>query len=372
MTTSSKAIPIAETAVPATQLSDYTTELTCVQRATGAAYTPITRGPLNQTGTVGPLTNGDDVVCTFTNTNAAPTLKLVKDVRNSDGGTATADSWTLTANAAGTEQDARNISTPGGSDTPSDVFANVAYALAESPLPNTGGYSSTGEWACTGTGFTLNAAKNAVTMSLGGAAECTIINTDNAPTLKLVKDVRNSDGGTATADSWTLTANAAGTEQDARNISTPGGSDTPSDVFANVAYALAESPLPNTGGYSSTGEWACTGTGFTLNAAKNAVTMSLGGAAECTIINTDNAPTLKLVKDVRNTDGGTATADSWTLTANAAGTEQDARNISTRAARTPRPTCSPTSPTPWRRARCRTPAVTAAPVSGPAPEPGSP
>ena len=59
-------------------------------------------------------------------------------------------------------------------------------------------------------------------------------------------------------------------------------------MYAGIEYALAESPAPNTGGYSSTGEWSCVGTGFTLNAAKNGVTLALGGSATCTIINTDN------------------------------------------------------------------------------------
>ena len=214
-------------------------------------------------------------------------MKLVKDVRNSDGGTATADSWTLTANAAGTEQDARNISTPGGSDTPSDVFANVAYALAESPLPNTGGYSSTGEWACTGTGFTLNAAKNAVTMSLGGAAECTIINDDVAPLLKLVKVVDNlKSDSTKTPDNWTLYAESDNANLDDRDFDTLGGSGVLETVYAGVEYGLSEDPAPNTDGYSSTGEWSCEGTGFSLNDADTGVTMEVGGSATCQITNT--------------------------------------------------------------------------------------
>ena len=220
------------------------------------------------------LALGGSATCTIINTDNTPQLKLVKDVQNNDGGTATADSWTLTANAAGTEDDDRNISTPGGSDTLSNVYAGMSTRWPSLRAPNTGGYSSTGEWSCVGTGFTLNTAKNGVTLALGGSATCTIINTDNTPQLKLVKDVQNNDGGTATADSWTLTANAAGAEDDDRNISTPGGSDTLSNVYAGIEYALAESPAPNTGGYSSTGEWSCVGTGFTLNTA-NGVTLAL-------------------------------------------------------------------------------------------------
>ena len=70
--------------------------------------------------------------------------------------------------------------------------------------------------------------------------------------------------------------------------SRPRAGDTLSNVYAGIEYALAESPAPNTGGYSSTGKWSCVGTGFTLNTAKNGVTLALGGSATCTIINTDN------------------------------------------------------------------------------------
>ncbi len=173
-------------------------------------------------------------------------------------------------------------------------------------------------------GWTLNAAKNAVTVALGANVTCTIVNTDNGPTLKLVKTVTNNDGGTAVAADYTLSA-AAGAPNDGRNFSDAGNSATFHDVFAGHEYALSESPNPGTG-YSSTGEWSCTA-GGTLNAAKNAVTVALGANVTCTIVNTDNKPTLKLVKTVTNNDGGTAVAADYTLSA-AAGAPSDGRNFS--------------------------------------------
>ena len=65
--------------------------------------------------------------------------------------------------------------------------------------------------------------------------------------MKLVKDVQNNDGGTAVANDWTLTADAAGTDKDDRNISTLGGAGTLDDRVAGIAYALAENPNPGTG-----------------------------------------------------------------------------------------------------------------------------
>src|SRR4029453_8269907 len=171
------------------------------------------------------------------------------------------------------------------------------------PNPGTG-YSTTGEWSCTG--GTLDAAKNSITVPLGAAVTCTITNTHNTPTRKLVKTVTNNDGGTAVAGDYTLSATAASGSA-VRDFTDNGDSTvgTFHNVFGGVSYDLAESPNPGTG-YSTTGEWSCTG--GTLDAAKNSITVPLGAAVTCTITNTDNTPTLKLVKTVTNNDGGTAVA----------------------------------------------------------------
>ena len=77
------------------------------------------------------------------------------------------------------------------------MFAGAAYTLTENPNPGTG-YSTTGQWSCTG--GTMSAGNTVVTVALGAQVTCTITNTDNTPQLKLVKSVINNDGGTAVAD----------------------------------------------------------------------------------------------------------------------------------------------------------------------------
>ena len=171
-----------------------------------------------------------------------------------------------------------------------NVFGGVQYTLSEDP--NAGaGYSTTGAWICTGGGTFV--APNKITVPLGGAVTCTITNTDDTPTLKLVKTVTNNDGGTAVADDWTLSA-AAAAPNDGRNFNNLGGSGTFNDVFAGAQYTLSENPNPGAG-YSTTGAWNCTGGGTFV--APNKITVPLGGAVTCTITNTDDTPTLKLVKD---------------------------------------------------------------------------
>jgi hypothetical protein len=112
---------------------------------------------------------------------------------------------------------------------------------------------------------------------------CTIVNDDVAPTLKLVKVVVNGSnpGGTAVADDWTLTADAAAPFDD-RDISTAGGSGVFETVYSNQGYDLAE----NGPGDYVAGAWSCdggslVGSTVTLDEGETGVT--------CTIVNTAKA-----------------------------------------------------------------------------------
>ena len=82
-----------------------------------------------------------------------------------------------------------------------------------------------------------------VTVPLGGAVTCTIVNTDNTPQLKLVKDVQNNDGGTATAADYNLSATAAA-PNDGRNFSSQTATPAFQNVFAGVAVHAGGEPEP--------------------------------------------------------------------------------------------------------------------------------
>ena len=145
-----------------------------------------------------------------------------------------------------------------------------------------------------------------VTVTAGQTKTCTLTNTDDTPTLKLVKVVDNNDGGTAVADSFTLYATAAAPD-DGRNFSNLGGSGTFENVFAGKGYVLDESTVA---GYTA-GSWCCDGGSLV----GSTVTVALGNQVTCTIHNTDNTPQLKLVKVVDNNDGGTAGPADFNLKA---------------------------------------------------------
>ena len=246
------------------------------------------------------LSNGDNVTCTITNDDVAPTLTLTKIVQNNDGGTKVPADWTLTATGSG------GVSGASGSPavTNAPVLAGVQYGLSESSVP---GYSTTGVWSCTAGTF---ASPDKITLSLGQNVTCTITNTDNPPTLKLVKSVTNNDGGSASAADFTLSAVAASGSA-VRDFTSKTASPVFHNVFGATVYNLSES---GPAGYTA-GAWSCDG-GTQAGAS---ISVPLGGAVTCTIVNDDNGPQLKLVKQVVNDNGGPKTAADWTLSATSTG-----------------------------------------------------
>ena len=251
------------------------------------------------------LKEGENVTCTFANTQQQGDLIVIKHVINDDGGTAVAADWTM--DITGT-----NVSSTGfaGEEAPGVTVTldAGAYSVDESGDPS--GYTKSLSADCSGT------------IAAGETKTCTITNDDVAPTLKLVKEVINLDGGDAGPDDWTLTAISTGGDA-TRDISTLGGSGGFETVFANAVYDLAESPDPLTG--YTTGSFSCVGgtqSGSTITLAEGET------GVICTITNDDVAPTLKLVKEVINLDGGDAGPDDWTLTAISTGGDAT-RDIST-------------------------------------------
>jgi hypothetical protein len=147
---------------------------------------------------------------------------------------------------------------------------------------------------------------NSIWLDDDGRNKMIRLDIENAPMLKLVKNVIKNNGGTAVAHDWTLTATGAG------GFSDFGDSTTFHEVSAGVQYTLSESAVA---GYQA-GNWSCNGGTF---AAPNKITLALDEDVTCTITNDDIAPTLKLVKVVINDNGGTSVAHNWTLTATGAG-----------------------------------------------------
>ncbi|MFC1622262.1 hypothetical protein ACFL13_02710 [Patescibacteria group bacterium] len=260
---------------------------------TGDAKCPAVLG-----GTIS-LDEGESVTCTITNDDNPPSLKLVKEVTNDNGGQATSDQWTLYAKALcqmGDTDPACGFFDSGDSTTFHELDANRSYNLWE---VGPSGYTQ-GSFSCDG--GTQNG--NKITLSLEDQVTCTITNDDNEPSLTLVKEVFNDDGGKALPSDWTLTATGP------TGFSGSGPSVSNGASFDIGTYDLSESSLS---GYTAS-DWVCVG-GSQVDG--DTITLGLGESATCTITNDDNPPSLKLVKEVTNDNGGQATSDQWTLYAKA-------------------------------------------------------
>lgn len=218
-------------------------------------------------------------------------LTLVKAMNNDNGGIAMANAWTLSADGP------TPFSGSGPSvSSPADLQAG-SYNLTESGGPT--GYAAS-DWVCEG-GTQDDA--NTITLALGEKATCTITNDDLPPSLTLVKEVSNDNGGGAGPEQWTLSATGPSL------LSGSGAGISSGPDFKAGRYDLSESGGPD--GYTA-GDWACDG-GIQEDA--DTILLMLGETATCTLVNDDIAPSLTLVKEVNNDDGGTAEPSEWTLTA---------------------------------------------------------
>ncbi len=206
---------------------------------------------------------GRETTCTFTNSKPGK-LTLVKEVTNDNGGTAVASDWTLTADG------------PSGFFGQSGVSASVAagtYDLSES---GPAGYTAS-DWSCT----SGQVDADSVNVANGDDITCTISNDDDAPSLTLIKEVINDNGGTAVESDWTLSA---------------GGNDvTGSPAGAEATNQAGTYALSETGptGYTLTSLTCDDNPGVEVSE----VTLGLGEDVTCTFVNDDDAPSLILAKD---------------------------------------------------------------------------
>jgi hypothetical protein len=245
-----------------------------------------------------------DKVCTVTNTQqpqAQAGFTLLKNLINNNGGTAAKSAWTLNAVLKAGSSGTCTASGIAGSDTGSGVsgslsvsdnIAQCIYTLSETGGPAFGYLPI--DWSCSGD-VSLNG--NEITIGSGGGS-CTITNDDVAPGLTLVKQVTNDNGGTAQPSVWTLSAAGPTPISGAGSASSDG-------TFSAGTYTLSEF---GPGNYAAS-VWGCDG--GSQNG--NAITLSIGESATCTIINDDIQPVLTVVKNVINDNGGVLSVSDFPL-----------------------------------------------------------
>ncbi|MDX9855927.1 MAG: hypothetical protein RBS86_03900, partial [Candidatus Moranbacteria bacterium] len=249
---------VGETAYAGTDLNDYTTSISCVDRGLetfdgGPALTTSGAGPLNVD-----VDKDDDIVCTIKNTVQQATLTLIKNLPNDNGGTATQDDFNVYIDGQ-PAQWGDNIVSPG------------QHVVSEDTLP---GYTpSVWNTDCDADGN--------VTVAPGGSATCDITNDDDAPSLTVVKEVINDNGGNAVVSDFNIELNDGNPALTFDGGSTNGDTTTYTatpTVVANTLYTLTEGDVD---GYTE-GSWSCEDDD-TQQPVSHPVTLDEGQSVTCTI-----------------------------------------------------------------------------------------
>ncbi len=248
----------------------------------------------------------EDVTCTITNDDIAPVLVLDKILVTDNNGNETESYWTLSADG-GSAGIISGQGASGHTDVVSDsTFKAGTYTLNEN---STGAAYTSGPWSCVKNGG-IAVTGSTITLSVGDTAVCTITNNDIAPTLTVIKNVVNDNGGNAVIGDFDIKMNGSALSFDSGTASgnTTTYTATPT-ALSNTSYMLSEADLA---GYTE-GTWSCVDymTGATLS---NPLILNEGQDAICTITNNDVAPTITLTKIVNNNHGGNATANDFGLT----------------------------------------------------------
>ncbi len=217
---------------------------------------------------------GESIVCTFTNSRL-PTLTLHKTVVKDDGGTATLADFQGKIDGNDVPWDQAQTLDPGD------------YTASESGLIS---YLAS-SWG------TDCAANGSVSLAYGDNKTCSITNDDIAPTLTVIKDVINNNGGVATISDFGITLDASPLSFGAGSVNGDTTTYTANpNVLANHSYTLAELDVA---GYTE-GTWSCTDD-ISQSSVSHPVTLTEGQAVTCTITNDDQAGQIKIIK---NTLGG--------------------------------------------------------------------
>jgi hypothetical protein len=226
---------------------------------------------------------GEDVVCTITNDDLAPSLTLIKEVE----GDADPEEWTLYADGP----------TPISGTSPvesDDDFSAGTYALSESDGPDD--YTPSG-WVCEGDGDQDGAN---ITLGLGESATCTITNEYTPPIPGSITIVKNTVGGDATFE---FDGDLGEFE-----ITTSGG--TGNETFTELTpgtYAVSEIVPSN---------WDLSSATCSDGSDPEAIDLDEEESVTCTFTNTKQVGTLIVVKNLVNDDEGTAVASDFSFQVN--------------------------------------------------------
>ncbi len=213
-----------------------------------AGYSSVVTDACAPSGTVA-LAVGDRKTCTITKIAGSPTLKVVSAVINDNGGTATPANFNMHVKRSGA--DVVGSPQPGAAAGTDFLVPVGTYAVSSS---GPAGYTTTYSGDCSG---------GNVSVAVGESKSCTVTQNDVAPTLTVVTNVVNDNGGTRAPAGFTVHV-----RKGAADVS---GSPKPGNA-AGTKYTLAA------GSYAVAADAV---TGYTVTGCS--VTLAVGDAKTCTV-----------------------------------------------------------------------------------------
>jgi Prealbumin-like fold domain len=232
---------------------------------------------------------GETTVCIITNERKQGKLTVIKHMVTDNGGTAVSTNFTMSLNDGVTQPFA-------GHESPGDTFTFDEGHTFNVTEIGPAGYAATFSGDCSGA------------IVAGVTKVCTVTNNDIAPTLRVIKQVNNDDGGTAQPNDFKPSVAGVVVVSGATNI-----------YRAGVPLAINETQLTGYEFVSISGAGCPVALGGTI-------TLALDQDATCTITNTDVAPKLTVIKNVINDNGGGALPNDFKLTVNGAPVLSGAKN----------------------------------------------
>jgi hypothetical protein len=264
------------------------------------------------------------VANTYQQPPTGPSTGALTVIKHVDGGTAEASDFTLyVKNSEGTvveqgpgSETGTSYTLPSGTYTVSETVYNSVYGNVYggyTPSFSDGGFDS------------YDSASGTVYLAAGGARTVTVINTypggsgpgpgSTMATLKVVKQVANTGGGTAVASDFQLHVMQNGVDViDANGLKSPQpGSETgTSYTLPSGTYTVSEAVY---------GNYTPSFSGFdTFDSVSGTVYLAAGGARTVTVINTYSGgagpgpgSTTGSLTVIKHVDGGTAPVSDFTL-----------------------------------------------------------
>ncbi len=243
-------------------------------------------------------------------TSGKGTLRFIKKTVGSPVGTFSYITGGFSLNQNPLTTAAKTTTTGEASQDITNLTPGSDFSISENQVPAGWSFTSAGCKLQSGaaTGTPMGESVVAITVNANQTTTCTFTNTKTPPppplsaTLKLVKVVDNTGGGSGTASDWTLSALSAG---DSKSFKDLGNSTTFHPVTAGVTYNLSESSIANYFIKPAINQldWYCD---QGVPQTNNTVTPPAGKNITCTITNTYVPPTATTgIRIIKKTPGNT-------------------------------------------------------------------